>query len=136
MAMKFYKVTLRRDGVDRTVRVPSPTDVQAADAAAPLMREGEEIVGMETLEDDGLQHADALPPKTQAQELAPVTPGMAAADERPDRRVAPEPRNIAMGGRGGPDDELLESGQEEVFSRTEVEEGRIEHNTDAGNMRG
>lgn len=136
MAMKFYKVTLRRDGVDRTVRVPSPTDVQAADAASPLMREGEEIVGMETLEDDGLQQADALPPKTQAQELAPVTPGMAAADDSSDRRVADEPRNIAMGGRGGPEDELLESGQEEVFSRTEVEEGRIEHNTAAGNMRG
>ena len=136
MSMKFYKVTLRRDGVDRTVRVPSPTDVQAADAASPLMREGEEIVGVETVEDDGLQRADALPPKTQAQELAPVTPGMAAADDPSDRRVAPEPHSIAMGGRGGPEDELLDSGQEEVFSRTEVEEGRIEHSTSAATTRG
>ena len=32
-----------------------------------------------------------------------------------------------------PDDaELLDSGQEEVFSRTEVEQGRIEHSTEAG----
>jgi hypothetical protein len=29
-------------------------------------------------------------------------------------------------------DELLETGQEEVFSRTEVELGRIEHASDAG----
>lgn len=31
-----------------------------------------------------------------------------------------------------PPDELLETGQEEVFSRAEVEGGRIEHNTAAG----
>jgi len=37
---------------------------------------------------------------------------------------------LAQGGLGGPEDELLEAGQEEVFSRTEVETGRIEHNTD------
>lgn len=30
------------------------------------------------------------------------------------------------------DDELLETGQEEVFSRTEVELGRIEHCATAG----
>lgn len=30
------------------------------------------------------------------------------------------------------DDELLDSGQEEVFSRTEVERGRVEHCTEAG----
>lgn len=29
-------------------------------------------------------------------------------------------------------DEVLDTGQEEVFSRTEVELGRIEHATDAG----
>jgi len=34
---------------------------------------------------------------------------------------------LAQGGLGGPEDELLESGQEEVFSRTEVESGSIEH---------
>ena len=37
-----------------------------------------------------------------------------------------------MGGRGGPEDELLIDGQEEVFSRTEVESGRIEHSVQAG----
>jgi hypothetical protein len=34
---------------------------------------------------------------------------------------------LAQGGLGGPQEELLESGQEEVFSRTEVESGSIEH---------
>lgn len=41
-------------------------------------------------------------------------------------------RGLVLGGRGGPEDELLESGQEEVFSRTEVELGRIEHQSGAG----
>ncbi len=133
MSMKLYDITLRRDGLTRTVRVPSPTDVQAADAASPLMREGEEIIEMKQVEDDGLQHADALPPLTQAQELAPATPGMAARDT-PDQRP-PEPKGIALGGRGGDADELLETGQEEVFSRSEVEDGRIEHNSTAGTPR-
>lgn len=39
---------------------------------------------------------------------------------------------LVAGGRGGPEDELLQSGQEEVFSRTEVETGRIEHQAEAG----
>jgi len=39
---------------------------------------------------------------------------------------------LIQGGRGGPEDELLEDGQEEVFSRTEVEDGHIEHHVDAG----
>lgn len=44
---------------------------------------------------------------------------------RPSRAV---PAPVAVGGRGDPsDDELLIDGQEEVFSRTEVELGRIEH---------
>lgn len=30
------------------------------------------------------------------------------------------------------DDEILDTGQEEVFSRTEVELGQIEHSTEAG----
>lgn len=41
-------------------------------------------------------------------------------------------RGLVQGGRGGPEDELLEAGQEEVFSRTEVESGRIEHLSEAG----
>jgi hypothetical protein len=36
------------------------------------------------------------------------------------------------GGRGGPEDHLLEDGQEEVFAREEVENGRIEHHVQAG----
>ena len=80
--MRLYEVVLERDGERRKVRVPSPTDVQAADAAAPLMRPGEAILSIEEVEDDGTQQADALPPKTQAAELASVTPGAAAAPER------------------------------------------------------
>lgn len=37
---------------------------------------------------------------------------------------------LAQGGLGGPEDQLLEAGQEEVFSRAEVESGRIEHHAD------
>ncbi len=37
---------------------------------------------------------------------------------------------LVQGGLGGPEDELLEAGQEEVFSRAEVESGRIEHHSD------
>ncbi|WP_426039818.1 hypothetical protein [Brevundimonas sp. DC300-4] len=82
MTMRFYTVTLERNGERRDVRVPSPTDVQAADAAAPLMKAGESIISITEVEDDGLQQADALPPKSQAAEFAPVTPGAAAAPDR------------------------------------------------------
>ena len=37
---------------------------------------------------------------------------------------------LVQGGLGGHDDQLLEAGQEEVFSRAEVESGRIEHHAD------
>ncbi|MBA4809245.1 hypothetical protein [Brevundimonas sp.] len=37
---------------------------------------------------------------------------------------------LLQGGLGGPEDQLLEAGQEEVFSRAEVESGRIEHHAD------
>jgi hypothetical protein len=40
---------------------------------------------------------------------------------------APPATGLVVGGLGGDEHELLESGQEEVFSRTEVESGRIEH---------
>ncbi len=39
---------------------------------------------------------------------------------------------LVVGGLGGPEDQLIEDGQEEVFSRAEVERGRIEHKTQAG----
>lgn len=44
------------------------------------------------------------------------------------RRSAPDASAPA-----DPADQLLEDGQEEVFSRAEVEAGRIEHQTKAGN---
>lgn len=85
--MKFYEVLVCSDsGPQRKLRVASPTDVQAADAAAPLMRPHESILSMREIPDDGLQRADGPPPKTQAEELAPVTPGMAAASTPPARR--------------------------------------------------
>lgn len=42
----------------------------------------------------------------------------------------PHPPDVAA--NPSDDEELLETGQEEVFSRTEVELGRIEHSTEAG----
>ena len=45
---------------------------------------------------------------------------------------APKRAGLVQGGRGGPETEMLEDGQEEVFSRTEVESGRIEHQAEAG----
>ena len=44
--------------------------------------------------------------------------------------MSPTSSGLVQGGLGGPDDELLEAGQEEVFSRAEVESGRIEHHSD------
>ena len=76
--MRFYEVVVGSDsGPQRRLRVASPTDAQAADAAAPLMRAHEAILSIREAPDDGLQQADAPPPKTQAEELAPVTPGAA-----------------------------------------------------------
>lgn len=34
---------------------------------------------------------------------------------------------LIVGGQGGPVDELLEDGQEEVFARAELESGQVEH---------
>ena len=49
------------------------------------------------------------------------------SDEKPTTSSA---AGLAQGGMGGPEDAILEAGQEEVFSRVEVESGRIEHKTD------
>lgn len=46
-----------------------------------------------------------------------------------DKKTPQSAAGLAQGGLGGPEDEILEAGQEEVFSRIEVETGRIEHNT-------
>jgi len=53
-------------------------------------------------------------------------------DRKPARSPARKSAGLVVGGLGGPEDELLESGQEEVFSRTEVESGRIEHQAETG----
>ena len=45
--MRFFNVRLGRDGTERTVRVPSPTSVQAGDAAAALAKPGETILSIE-----------------------------------------------------------------------------------------
>lgn len=73
--MKFYEIIVGdAQGAERRLRVPSPTDVQAADAAAPLLKEGDFILSIREAHDDGLQVTDGLPPKTQAEELAPTIP--------------------------------------------------------------
>ncbi len=77
--MRCFKVTLVATGETRDVRVPSPTGVQAGDAAASLMRTGEAVQSIEEVADDDLQQADTSPPKSQAAELAGVPPGAAAA---------------------------------------------------------
>lgn len=69
--MRFYDVVVGSDsGPQRRLRVASPTDAQAADAAAPLMRAHEAILTIQESPDDGAQLSDAGPPKTQAEELA------------------------------------------------------------------
>lgn len=45
----------------------------------------------------------------------------------PHRDKIDHTRGLAQGGLGGPEDEILDAGQEEVFSRTEVEQGETEH---------
>ena len=81
MSLRLYRVALGRDrGSPRDVHVMSETDVQAGDAASPLMTPDEAILSIKEIEDDGTVLVDAPPPKSQAAELAPVTPGAAAAD--------------------------------------------------------
>ncbi|RZJ95626.1 MAG: hypothetical protein EON88_10445 [Brevundimonas sp.] len=78
--MRLYKIALGEAGGEtRLIHVMSETDVQAGDAAAPLMTSGEAILSVEEIEDDGTVVVDGPPAKSQAAELAPVTPGAAAA---------------------------------------------------------
>lgn len=84
MNQKTYEVTLQTStGDTRTVAVPSPTGVQAGDAARPLMVEGEAIISITELPEGDTRDLDGRSPKTQAEELAPVTPGAAAVDIDP-----------------------------------------------------
>lgn len=83
MSLRLYRITLGQDGgSSRPVQVMSETDVQAGDAVAPLMAAGEAILSIEEIEDDGSVVVDGPPAKSQAAELAPVTPGAAAAPDR------------------------------------------------------
>ncbi|HEY0599636.1 hypothetical protein [Brevundimonas sp.] len=63
--MRTYRVTVGVEGgSSRVIKVPSKTDVQAGDAAVPLMSEGESILSIEET-DDPYQEVDGLPPGTQ-----------------------------------------------------------------------
>ena len=82
MTMKTYAVALGSSGgASCEVRVPAPTDVQAGDAARPLAQEGESILEIREIHSHDGQALDADPPKSQAAELASVTPGAAAAPD-------------------------------------------------------
>jgi len=92
MTDKTFSVSLETsDGTRRDVTVLSPTGVQAGDAASPLMAEGESIVEIAERPESALRDLDGGPPKSQAAELAPVTPGAAAA---------PQPAQIGDADRG------------------------------------
>lgn len=65
--MRIYRVTVGVEGGEtRVLKVPSKTDVQAADAAAPLMSAGESILSIHET-DDPYQDVDegARPAGTQ-----------------------------------------------------------------------
>jgi hypothetical protein len=47
------------------------------------MKAGERIVAIRQVVDDGLQKADALPPVSQAESFAEITPGAAAKGPPP-----------------------------------------------------
>ncbi len=65
--MRIYRVTVGREGGEtRVLKVPSKTDVQAADAAVPLMAPGESVLAIHETEDDYQEVSEgARPPGTQ-----------------------------------------------------------------------
>jgi len=70
--MRIYRVTVGVEGGPaRVLKVPSKTDVQAGDAAATRMTEGESILSIEET-DDPYQEVDAMPPGTQTHPDQPV----------------------------------------------------------------
>jgi hypothetical protein len=63
--MRIYRVTVGVEGGEtRVLKVPSKTDVQAGDAAVPLMSPGESILSIAET-DDPYQEVDAPPAGTQ-----------------------------------------------------------------------
>lgn len=70
--MRIYEVTVGGEtGPRRILKVPSKTDVQAADAALPLMSQGEAVLSVREIEDP-LQQVDTPPPGTQTHPDQPV----------------------------------------------------------------
>jgi len=66
MTMKIYRVTIGDEGgPSREVQVPSKTDVQAIDAAMPLLQPGESVLGVVETDEDPYQRIDAGPAGTQ-----------------------------------------------------------------------
>lgn len=66
MTMRIYKVVIGQvDGGQREVQAPSKTDVQAADAVAPLVQPGETILSITESDEDPYQDVDVGPPGTQ-----------------------------------------------------------------------
>ena len=62
--MKFYEIIVAdAHGAERRLKVPSPTDAQAVDAAAPLLKSGESILSIRQTPDDGLQQTDGPRPR-------------------------------------------------------------------------
>lgn len=64
MSMKIYRVTIGDENTRREVSIPSKTDIQAGDAAAPLLGPGEAILDIVETEDP-YQEVDAPPAGTQ-----------------------------------------------------------------------
>ena len=70
--MRIYEVTVGREGeVPRILKVPSKTDVQAADAAVALMAPSERILAILEV-DDPYQQVDTGPAGTQTHPDNPV----------------------------------------------------------------
>lgn len=73
MSMRIWEVRVRSvNGAERVVRVPSKTGVQAYDAATPLLKPGETILGADEADDDGYQETDVCPPGSQHHPDQPV----------------------------------------------------------------
>ena len=66
MTERLFRVTLEGPDGQRDVVVPSPTAVQASDAAVVDARAGEAIVSIHEVDADA-HHPDVAPPVTQAE---------------------------------------------------------------------
>ena len=62
--MRIYEVIVTGPAGERTLKVPSKTDVQATDAAVALMQESESVLSVRET-DDPYQQVDGPPAGTQ-----------------------------------------------------------------------